>query len=73
MYKKTPIIFNLFYIIKKKKKFDILQRFFLKKSIKADQFLAKDQAFEAPILYKLPTHDDLKSMILKYLSKKKII
>jgi hypothetical protein len=36
-------------------------------------FTYQERAFEAPLLYVLPTEDELKGMIRDYLEKKKIL
>lgn len=36
-------------------------------------FTYKEKAFDAPLLYKLPSNEELKEMIRKYLEKKKIL
>jgi len=50
-----------------------LQRFLVRKSVKGDEFFSKEQLFDAPVLYKIPSHEDMKNMIKVYLEKKKIL
>ena len=52
---------------------NILQRFLSKKTTKPEEFLSKEQLFEAPVLYRIPTYAEVKKMIKLYLERKKIL